>query len=96
MSCSRVFIVDFEHVYASKICLTVIGNHVKRPDMLKSMKNRAMFSSLEQTPFLACETDKIQGNHLVISELPSTLQSALESAFQYNYSLLHSINHLQR
>ena len=73
----------------SSVCLVVIGNHVKKPDVIKRMENHAMFSSLQQTPFFPYETDKIQGNgHLKISA------SVSESAFECNYSHLNGINRL--
>ena len=52
------------------------------------MENHAMFSSLQQIPSSPYETDKVQGNGYF-----KILAS--ESAFEYNYGLLHSINRLQ-
>ena len=49
------------------------------------MENHKNFSSLELTPSFAYETDGM--GTLVLA-------SASESACEYNYSLLHGINHL--
>ena len=68
-------------------------SHQKAWYAIKSMENHTNFSSLEITPSFPYETDKIYGNgYLEMSVSPLT--SALKSACEYNYSLLHSVNHL--
>ena len=82
----------------SNVCLVVIRNHVKRPDMhQKSMENHTMFSSLQQTPSFPYETDKIHENgrsEILAAASRTALTSASKLAFECNYSILHSINRL--